>query len=478
MKAEQLKRSILQNAIEGKLVEETNAGNSAKFLLDKIGERKGINLQHTSKTNSLNENNKSVVPFKIPDSWCWVKLSDISSIIIGKTPAKSEVDFWAFQDYKWVTIADMINGEVIYDTSLNISQEAYDRIFRGKIIKKGTLIMSFKLTIGKTSIMGFDGFHNEAIASIVPYYDEENTLRNYLLKILPLISQSGEFKGAIKGNTLNKKTLSNLPIPLPPLEDQKSIVEKLDEVFKVADEYDRLEKKIESLNNEFPLNMQKSILQSALEGNISKNTESDITTDELIDIIQCEKETFIKNNNIRKKPKLPPIDMSELPFKIPSTWKWVRVDDIANNIYAGGDKPKMFNKEKKDNYKVPVIANGKTNRGIVGYTDTAKEQNKSITVSGRGTIGYSIIRDSPFYPIVRLVVIVPSSQINIKYLELVLNHLLENGIGTSIKQLTVPMLRPKLIPLPPIEVQDQIVNRVELLFKSTHKMKNNLIEKL
>lgn len=88
--------------------------------------------------------------------------------------------------------------------------------------------MSFKLTVGRTSILGIDAYHNEAIITIVPYTDVDNIFRNYLLYILPIISNSGDSKDAIKGKTLNNKSLNNLLIPLPPLFEQKRIIAKIE----------------------------------------------------------------------------------------------------------------------------------------------------------------------------------------------------------------------------------------------------------
>src|SRR5699024_6393555 len=112
---------------------------------------------------------------------------------------------------------------------------------------------------------------------------------------------------------------------------------------------------------------------------------------------------------------------------------------------------------------IPVIANGVTNNGVVGYTDTSTAESPAITISGRGTIGYSSIRREPFCPIVRLLVVHLVSDINLEFLQIALSRLLEVGVGTSIKQLTVPMIRPKLIPLPPLEEQKRSVAKIEEL---------------
>ena len=99
--------------------------------------------------------------------------------------------------------------------------------------------MSFKLTVGKCSILNIDAFHNEGIISIYPKYDSE-ILKNYLMKILPFMTKYGDTKGAIKGNTLNSKSLKELLIPLPPIEEQKRIVNKIEELLPLLKDVDNI----------------------------------------------------------------------------------------------------------------------------------------------------------------------------------------------------------------------------------------------
>lgn len=171
------------------------------------------------------------IPFDLPYSWQWTRLATIASMRIGKTPPRGEQKYWADGKYNWVAISDMEDGEEIIQTKEKVSEEAANKLF-SSISNKGALIMSFKLTVGRTSILGIDAFHNEAIATISPYLDENNNLRIFLLKTLPLIANFGESKDAIKGKTLNSKSLSNLLIPLPPLMEQKRIVDKIELSFK------------------------------------------------------------------------------------------------------------------------------------------------------------------------------------------------------------------------------------------------------
>lgn len=146
---------------------------------------------------------------------------------IGKTPARGEQTYWINGKYNWVSISDMVDGGTISATKEKVSDLAVKEIFSAPISEKGSLLMSFKLSIGKTSILDIDAYHNEAIITVRPVIDKEYAMRNYLFKVLPLIANLGESKDAIKGKTLNSKSLANLLIPLPPLQEQQRIIERI-----------------------------------------------------------------------------------------------------------------------------------------------------------------------------------------------------------------------------------------------------------
>ena len=123
---------------------------------------------------------------------------------------------------------------IIYETKERVNEFANTKVFSNRISPKGTLLMSFKLTVGKVSILGVDAFHNEAIVSIFPYIQDKDITKVYLFKILPLISKLGDFKDAIKGSTLNSESLYNLLLPLPPLNEQARIVRKIESSFRAC----------------------------------------------------------------------------------------------------------------------------------------------------------------------------------------------------------------------------------------------------
>ena len=243
-----LKKSILQEAIQGKLVPQLAEEGRAQELLEQIkAEKRKLVKEGKLKKSALNDSvifrgddNKyyeqigancnditDEIPFDLPYNWCWCRFSNIVSMTIGKTPARGEQTYWINGKYNWVSISDMVDGDTISTTKEKVSDLAVKEIFSAPISEKGSLLMSFKLSIGKTSILDIDAYHNEAIITIRPVIDKEYAMRNYLFKVLPLIANLGDSKDAIKGKTLNSKSLANLLIPLPPLQEQQRIIERI-----------------------------------------------------------------------------------------------------------------------------------------------------------------------------------------------------------------------------------------------------------
>lgn len=230
-----MKKSILEHAIEGKLVEQREEEGTGEELFKeiKVERIKLIEEGKIKKQKALPEISEDEIPFEIPDSWKWVRLGDIVKFTIGKTPPRAEAEWWG-NDFHWVSISDMTDYGFIESTKEKVSTNAVNKKFNN-IVCKETLLMSFKLTVGRTSILKIDAVHNEAIISIFPFIDNNYSLRNILFYILPIISQWGDSKNAIKGKTLNTKSINNLLIPLPPLAEQKRIVKKIEEILPLCE---------------------------------------------------------------------------------------------------------------------------------------------------------------------------------------------------------------------------------------------------
>ena len=170
------------------------------------------------------------IPFEIPESWSWSRLSMLVNMHIGKTPARGDSTFWDNGVHAWISISDLSQGDVIMTSKEKISDFAASSVM-GVKSQAGSLLMSFKLTVGKTAILGIDAYHNEAIVTINTMCDENYYTRNYLAAILPLLTNYGDTKDAIKGKTLNSQSLNALLIPIPPHDEQKRIIENIQYLF-------------------------------------------------------------------------------------------------------------------------------------------------------------------------------------------------------------------------------------------------------
>lgn len=259
MTPEQLKASILKYAMQGKLVEQKPEDGTGEDLFCK--------MQQVSKPNkNVTPIVEEEIPFDIPSSWKWCKFGELVDCSMGKTPPRAEPVWWQ-NDIHWVSISDMKDYGHISYTKEMVSQKALEEKFGG-ISTKGTLLMSFKLTVGRTSILDIDAVHNEAIISIYPYVDTENYFRDYLFYILPIVTQWGDSKNAIKGKTLNSKSIANLMIPLAPLNELQRIVAKIEELLPYEEQIK---------NNQKALSEKEAVIESLKADSERKLSEKDET---------------------------------------------------------------------------------------------------------------------------------------------------------------------------------------------------------
>jgi type I restriction enzyme S subunit len=220
-----MRELVLQLAVQGTVVDPVDDDEPVeKFLRGIWADKSG------SRTELLNV--EKAQPFELPAHWRWVVLAEVAEFSIGKTPPRGDSSYWYPEDHSWVSIADMKNYGTITETKEKVSASAAQEVFRQRFAEPGSILMSFKLTIGKVARAGIRCFHNEAIISLQP---PEPELSDYLFRFLPIFAKLQTSNNAIKGSTLNKGLLTLLPIALPPLAEQKRIVAKVDELMALCD---------------------------------------------------------------------------------------------------------------------------------------------------------------------------------------------------------------------------------------------------
>lgn len=266
----QLKQSILQEAIQGKLTADWRKQNPtsepASELLKRIQAEKAqlIKEKKIKKEKPLPAITKEEIPFELPEGWIWCYFRDLTKFQMGKTPATKQISYWNDGEFNWLSIRDMNDGDFIYETNKKITTLAVDEVFKSQdIVPVDTLLMSFKLTVGKVSINKIPLFHNEAIISIFPY---DGIQQKFLFLFLPIITKLSVSKKVLMGQTFNSSSLSSMICPVPPESEQKEIVKKVEELMLHCQQ---LEQEIQISEANAQMLMQ-AVLKEAFEGETKK----------------------------------------------------------------------------------------------------------------------------------------------------------------------------------------------------------------
>lgn len=491
MTPQELKNSILQLAIQGKLVEQRPEEGTAQELVNriKINQNMQIKTKQAKICKKIEQITDDVTPFEIPDSWTWIRFGNLVNYVMGKTPPRAESEWWN-GNIPWVSISDMPESGHVKQTKEYITEVAVKDKFGGRISPAGTLLMSFKLTVGRVSILDIEAVHNEAIISIYPFYDENHINQTFLFYILPFISQFGDSKNAIKGKTLNDTSISNLLIPLPPLAEQKRIVAKIEELLPLVDRYEQAWTKLEDFNRRFPEDMKKSILQQAIQGKLVEQRPEEGNAQELYAQIQAEKRRLIKEGKLKKEKPLPEITEDEKAFEIPEGWMWVKLGNIVT-VLGGKRIPagrKLSTEDTGHKYiRISDMKNGSvvTDNLLYVPVDIYPSISKYIIckddvyITVAGTIGRvgKIPKELDGANLTENADRLVFFSINQDWLIQCLNSVL---VQSQIIEVTTKVGQPKLaikriqelvIPLPPLAEQKRIVEKLEELLVMCERLK-------
>ncbi|MGN5489281.1 restriction endonuclease subunit S [Campylobacter coli] len=360
--------------------------------------------------------------------WEWKSLGEIFNIERGGSPRPIKKFLTDKEDgINWIKIGDIKNQKYLYKTEEKIIQEG---LKKSKLVIEGDLLVSNSMSFGKPVIVKLQkgAIHDGWLL----LKEKINLNKEYFYYLFSSNFMYSFLSYQASGSTvknLNIDKLKQIEIPLPPLKEQERIVGILDESFAKIDESIKiLEQNLLNLDE---------LMQSALQ-----------------------------------KAFNPLKDNAKENYKLPQGWEWKSLEEISENISAGGDKPKNCTESKTAKNQIPVYANGVNNNGLVGYTDKATIIKPSLTISARGTIGFVCIRKEPYFPIVRLISLIPCENILcLHYLYFCLNFFIAKGEGSSIPQLTIPKFKSLQIPLPPLKEQEQIAKHLDFVFEKTKALK-------
>lgn len=340
--------------------------------------------------------------------WEYKKIGEVCEIVGGSTPKTNVSTYWNGQ-YPWITPAELDGSKYIDKTERSITDEALLHT-KLQLLPVGTVLLSSRAPIGKLAITKIPMYCNQGFKNVIVGNGLYNEFVYWYLSFkkdyIVSLGRGATFK------EISKSITEQIPIPVPPLEVQERIVGELDKVREV------IEKKKEQLKE-----------LERLAGAMF-------------------------------------YDMFGDPVENEKGWEVKRFKDSCKRLYAGGDVPKDdFSKEQTSKYTIPIFSNGVERKGLYGYTSTPRETQPCITIAGRGTIGYCVIRTTPFFPIIRLIVAVPDNNLDVHYFKYLVDTLSFKGNGGAIPQLTIPMIKDIEIPLPPLSLQQAFAEKIEVIEK-------------
>ena len=463
MTAEQLKGSILQLAMQGKLVEQRVGEGTGEELYKEIQTEKKRLLKEGAlkKQKPLPEIMEEEKPFDIPESWIWVKLGDISSYAQPKekvSPKDITPEMWSLD----LEDIEKGTGKVLNHVL------AKERKIQGDKVrfKKGNILYS-KLRPYLLKILIAD---NEGITTpeLVPFniYGIKNS--NFFLWYLrsPYVDNAvNSVSYGVKMPRVGTDTMVNLLVPLPPLAEQKRIVAKIEELMPFVEQYAAANTKLNTLNTNFPEMMKKSILQEAVQGKLVPQDPNDEPASVLLKKIAEEKKRLIKEGKFKKQKPLPEIMEDEIPFDIPNSWEWVRLGDLIS-IKSGEGLTSSNMKEGA----IPVYGGN----GITGFHNEALVHEETVVI---GRVGYycgsvHVTESEAWVTDNAFITTYPYECLNREYLVFVLRHmdLGKDNNATAQPVVSGKKIYPKLFPLPPLSEQKRIANKIKGLLSQVEKL--------
>ena len=334
MTPQELKSSILQLAIQGKLVKQRPEEGTGEELYRQIQAEKKRLIQEgkIKKEKPLPEIAEDEVPFEIPESWKWVRVAQVVTL-----NPKNDLD--DHLDTAFIPMPCVSDG---FRNSHTFEVKKWGEIKKGFThFADGDIGVAIITTCfqNRKSVV-FQGLPNGYGAgttelSIVRVINT-TILREYLLWFFKseyfIVNGVKSFTGTAGQQRIHKDYLATCLFPLPPLAEQKRIVAQIEQLLPYLDRYEKAWNRLEEFNRRFPADMQKSILQMAIQGKLVEQRPEEGTGKELYRQIQAEKQALIKAGKIKKEKPLPEIAEDEVPFEIPEGWKWVRLNTISEAI--------------------------------------------------------------------------------------------------------------------------------------------------
>ena len=560
MDGKQLKNSILQWAIQGKLVPQNPKDEPAQKLLERIAASRNGDVSPWSEAIGSSKNSKKSlstslrgakatkqsknppsriyrengvwyeqvgtaapkdisdeIPFEIPENWAWTNINSIARIVTdGEHLTPQRVD--SFQGFYLLSARNILDGKISLDSVDYVDQSEYNRIANRCNPSRNDILISCSGSVGRVAVVNDDNCYVMVrSAAMIRVVELDSYYLMYALQSPCLQEQiQSKSKQTAQAN-LFQAAIRSLFIPIPPLAEQKRIVAKLDQALPLAEEYGAAQEQLDKLNKELPEALKKSILQEAIQGKLVPQNPKDEPAQKLLERIAASRNesslslpkgtssTLLRGAKATKQSKNPPSriyrengvwyeqvgtatpkDISdEIPFEIPETWAWCRVERLFDVWSARRVHEKDWRKKGVPFYRAREI--GKlADFGTVDnelfidqslyeeFSETGIPKKNDMMITAVGTLGkvYVIKDDKPFY-FKDGSVLCMSNKANVD--PLFYKHCIESPFfrdqyepesgGTTVATLTMVRFNKYLVPLPPLAEQKRIVAKLEQLFK-------------
>ena len=523
MNGKQLKNSILQWAIQGKLVPQDPNDEPASVLLDKIRQEKerlikekkikrdkNASIIYRGEDNSYYEKMLATgevkcideeVPFEIPQGWEWTRIGNIFNHASGKQQSGSNKGGGTPQ--KFITTSNLYWGYFVLD-NVKVMNFTDEEIKTCSATKGDLLVCEGGAGYGRSAIWNedYDICLQNHVHRLRPCI---SGLCEYVYHFMYLLKESNNLTSvgtAMPGLSANR--LKGLLLPLPPLSEQRRIVTKLAELLSQIDKYSKVQNQLDELNITIKESLKKSILQEAIQGKLVPHLTEDGTAQDLLEQIKTEKQKLVKEGKLKKSALATSVIFrgddnkyweksedgavcidEEIPFEIPSNWAWVRLDDICSFIHRG--KSPKYSPIKK----YPVVAQ-KCNqwagfsiekakfidpKSITSYNDENFLQDRDLmwNSTGLGTLGrmaiyYTILNpyelavaDSHVTVIRPYKTHIVSEYLYYYFVSNTVQSVIEDKSDGSTKQkeLATKTVKAYLVPIPPFAEQQRIVQKIK-----------------
>lgn len=467
--AEDLRQAVLQAALQGKLTEQLETDSNVDEMLVSIREEKEklIIDKRIKKERVLPEIQDEELPFDIPDNWRWVRLGDILRVSSGDGLTSKNMIEGTIPVYG----GNGING---YHDKSNVNRITLT------IGRVGANCGAVHITKEKAWVTDN--------AFIVSFYMKQVNICYWaiVLKTLDL----GNKSKATAQPVISGKTIYPVFAPLPPIEEQQRIVDKINEIMPKIDEYEKIEKELETLKKEFPTDMKDALLQAAMQGKLTEQLESDSSVDELLEVIRKQKEKLIAQKKIKKEKPLSDIKEEEIPFDIPDNWRWVRLGNIGTLTRGSGIKRTEVAETGFPCVRYGELYTTYKTKFDVAVSHTSKELFDKSQKVNRNDILMALTGENNFDIALALAYVGDETvamggdltrwsnhHMNPLYLVYAMNSSYaihkksEMAKGDIIVHISNDKLSTILLPIPPIEEQNRIVEKLDVLLPLCEALK-------